>query len=218
MSTTVITTNKPIDKTTLEIVKNGFEEQKGVHVVSIYDWEDNIYGVYINKPQDSLSFVRAPLYNMQTDIDGHNIFMMELGFILQLIYNNGSLQMFNLLNHPSSIDCSSNCFIDLLNICANNPPLNLASFHLTEWIDKMNEGELKMDINDLVYMAEQFNMVDDTAVRFDEADNEAYYRNQLNEIKQVLKQENYKKITEAVMNEIDKLFIKMQLDLYMTDE
>jgi hypothetical protein len=32
------------------------------------------------------------------------------------------------------------------------------------------------------------------------------------------KQENYKKITEAVMNEIDKLFIKMQLDLYITDD
>ena len=213
-----ITTNKPINNTTLEIVKNGFEEQKGVYIVSIYKQEDDIYGIYINDPYDSLSFISAPLYNMKTDIDGHNIFMMELGFMLQLIYNNGSLQMFNLLNTPSAIDCSNNCFLDLLNVCSNNPPLNLASFHLIEWIDKMNDGDSVMDIQDLVYMGEQFNIVADTKIRFDEAENEAYYRNQLNEMRQVLKQENYKKVTEAIINEIDRLFIKMQLDLYMTDD
>ena len=51
-----ITTNKPLNLTTLQIVKEGFEEQKNVHVVSIYEWDNDIYGIYINNPIDSLSF------------------------------------------------------------------------------------------------------------------------------------------------------------------
>ena len=42
MDTMEITTNKPLNLTTLQIVKEGFEEQKNVHVVSIYEWDNDI--------------------------------------------------------------------------------------------------------------------------------------------------------------------------------
>ena len=110
--------SKEIDKQMLEIVKEGFEEQKHIDVVSIYAWNDDIYGVYINRPTDSLSFIKAPLYNMHTDIEGHNIFMMELGELLYYIYDKASIQMYNWLINPSALPCQfSSCFDDLLSIC-----------------------------------------------------------------------------------------------------
>jgi len=213
-----ITTNKKVDKTTLNIVKESFEEQKNIYVLSIYEHDNDIYGVYINNPYDSLSFIKAPLYNMSTDIDGHNIFMMELGTILHFIYQNGSLQMFNWLVHPSSINCSSDLFYDLIDICFHNPPLNLSSFHLINWIDKLNSGNLNMSTIDLIDMVEEFQKVEPLDVDVSGLNSEALMKNRLNEVKQQLKQKKYKKITEATINKIDKLFIQMQLDLYMTDD
>lgn len=212
-----ITTNKKIDKTTLTIVKESFEEQKNICVLSIFEEDNNIYGIYINNPYDSLSFINAPLYNMSTDIDGHNIFMMELGTILHLIYRNGSLQMFNWLMHLSSIDCSNDLFLDLVNICFANPPLLLSSFHLINWIDELNSGNLNMSTIDLIEMVEEFNKVDQLDVDVSDVKGEVLMKNKLNEVRQELKGKNYKKITEATINKIDKLFIQMQLDLYMTD-
>ena len=42
-------------------------------------------------------------------------------------------------------------------------------------------------------------------------------KNNLNLVKQELKSKNFKKITEATISKMDKLFIKLQIDLYMTD-
>ena len=98
-----ITTNKPLNKNTLNIIKNGFEEQKKVTVLSLYEDNNDVYGIYINPLSQLLSFVEQPLYSMSTDIDGHNIFMMELGSLLHLIYHNASMQMYQWLCHPSDL-------------------------------------------------------------------------------------------------------------------
>lgn len=213
-----ITPNKPIDKTTLRIVKESFEEQKNIKILSLYDDNENIYGVYIIHPYESLSFIQAPLLNMTTDIDGHGILMFELGALLHFIYQNGSMQMFNVLTRPSAIDCSNDCFHDLLDICIDNPPLLLSSFHLIEWIDKMNNGDLHMSIDDLMVMVENFIQVEPLDIDVSDKSCECIMKNNLNLVKQELKNRTYKKITEATINRIDKLFIKLQLDLYMTDD
>lgn len=213
-----ITPNKPVDETTLRVVKDGFETTKNVKVLSIYEWDNNIYGTYVISPYDSLSFLQAPLYNMVTDIDGHDILMIELGTLLHLIYKNGSTQMFNILVQPSAIDCSNDCFRDLLDMCRNNPPLQLASFHLINWIDRLNDGDLNMSTSDLIDMAQNFIEIEPLDIDISNKCCEPVMRNNLNLVRQELKERHYKKITEATMNKIDKLFIQMQLDLYMTDE
>ena len=218
MNTTEITTNRPIDNTTLRIVKKSFEEQKNIQVLSIYQHNNDIYGVYINNPYDSLSFLNIALTDMSTDIDGHNIFMMELGSILHFIYKNGSTQMFNWLTHPSAIDCSIDLFYDLLSICSSNPPLNLSSFHLINWIDRLNNGDLNMSANDLMVMVENFMMIEPLDIDISDKSNEAVMKNTLNMVRQELKGKTYKKVSEATINRIDQLFIQMQLDLYMTDD
>ncbi len=218
MNTMAITTNKKVDETTLRIVKESFEEQKNVYVLSIYEKDNDIYGIYINNLYDSLSFIQAPLTNMHTDIDGHNIFMMELGLLLTLIYQNGSVQMFNILAHPPSIDCSNDLFLDLLSLCVNNPPLNLSSFHLIKWIDKLNSGDLNMSTIDLIDMVEEFDKVDPLDVDVSDKSNESLMKNNLNLVRQELMEKKYDKITEATINKIDKMFIQLQLDLYTTDD
>ena len=220
MDTMEITTNKPLNLTTLQIVKEGFEEQKNVHVVSIYEWDNNIYGIYINNPIDSLSFSNTPLTNMHTDIDGHNIFMMELGLLLILIYQNGSMQMFNLLHGGSNIKINdtSDDFAELMQISYDNPPLQLSSFHLINWIDELNNGNLNMSTIDLIEMVENFMLIEPLDVDVSDKSSEALMKNNLNLVKQELKSKNFKKITETTINAIDKLFIKLQLDLYITDD
>ena len=154
---------------------------------------------------------------MRTDIDGHDIFMFELGTLLQFIYNNGSIQMFNILNRPSAIDCSNDLFLDLLNICANNPPLNLSSFHLIKWIEKLNDGNLKMSINDLISMVENFMIIEPLDIDISDKSDETIMKNNLNLVRQELMGRKYKKVTEATINKIDKIFIQLQIDLYITD-
>lgn len=215
-----ITTNKAIDKATLQIVKESFEEQKNIHVLLIYEWKNNIYGVYVSNLYDALSFIQAPLTNMSTDIDGHNIFMIELGLLLLLIYQNGSMQMFNMLHSGSDmvlVDDSED-FKNLLQISYDNPPLQLSSFQLINWIDRLNSGDLNMSTIDLIDMVDNFMQVEPLDVDISDKSSESLMKNNLNLVKQELKNKKFKKITEAVVNRIDKLFVKIQLDLYMTDD
>ena len=184
--------SKEIDKQMLEIVKEGFEEQKHIDVVSIYAWNDDIYGVYINRPTDSLSFIKAPLYNMHTDIEGHNIFMMELGELLYYIYDKASIQMYNWLINPSALPCQfSSCFDDLLSICIANPPLQLSSFQLIKWIDRLNDGDINYSANDLIDMVEQFMTIEPLDIDVSDKSNEVVMKNNLNKVKQLLMEKKF---------------------------
>ena len=204
--------SKKIDKQMLEIVKEGFEEQKHIDVVSIYAWNDDIYGVYINRPTDSLSFIKAPLYNMHTDIEGHNIFMMELGELLYYIYDKASIQMYNWLINPSALPCQfSSCFDDLLSICIANPPLQLSSFQLIKWIDKLNDGDINYSANDLIDMVEQFMIIEPLDLDVSDKSNEVVIKNNLNKVKQLLMEKKYDKIDELTIHQIDKLYVKLQM-------
>lgn len=209
--------SKEIDKQMLEIVKEGFEEQKHIDVVSIYAWNDDIYGVYINRPTDSLSFIKAPLYNMHTDIEGHNIFMMELGELLYYIYDKASIQMYNWLINPSALPCQfSSCFDDLLSICIANPPLQLSSFQLIKWIDRLNDGDINYSANDLIDMVEQFMTIEPLDIDVSDKSNEVVMKNNLNKVKQLLMEKKYDKIDELTIYEIDKLYVKLQMQsIYM---
>lgn len=218
MSTMEITTNKKVDKTILRIVKESFEKQKNIRILSLYVKDNDIYGIYVNGPNESLSFTQVAPTDMRTDIDGHNIFMFELGLLLTLIYKNGSAQMFNILTYPSAIDCESNLFLKLMSICINNPPLNLSSFHLIKWIDELNSGNLNMSTNDLIDMVEEFNQIEQLDVDVSDTSSESIMKNNLNLVKQELMSKKYDKITEATIARIDKIFVQLQLNLYTTDD
>lgn len=210
--------NKPVTTTMLKIVKDGFEEEKNVKVLSIFEEDDTIYGVYITPITEALSFLKDPLYNMSTDIDGHDIYMTELGTLLIASYKHGSMKMYNLLTHDSDIKIENELFHELISNCINNPPLNLSSFRIIRYIDMMNEGTLQISTSDLIKMAEDFMIIDPLDIDVSDKSSEVLMKNNLNMIKQELRQKNYSKISEKVLNEIDNLFIYLQLDLYITDD
>lgn len=219
MSTMEITPNKKVDNSTLSIVKESFEEQKNIKVLSLYiNDDDNIYGIYVSPLPQLLSFIEQPLYSMTTDIDGHNIFMMELGSLLHLAYHSGSIQMYQWLMHESDISINNHHFNQLLEYCEVNPPYDLAKFHLIKWIEKLNDGDLNMSISDLVDMVKIFMVDEPLDIDFSDNDSEIVLKNKLNEVSQQLRSKKYRKISEYIMRLIDNEFVCLQIDLYMTDE
>lgn len=201
-----------IDNRVFTIVKEGFEEQKNVQVLSIFEKDGDIYGIYINNPIDSLSFIKAPLYNMKTDIEGHNIFMMELGELLYLVYDKASMQMYNWLITPSKIKNDDNKnFKKLIEICVSNPPLQLASFQLIKWIDRLNDGDINYSSNDLIDMVEYFMTIEPLDIDVSDKSNETIIKNNLNQVKQLLIEKKYDKIDELTIHQIDTLYVGLQL-------
>ena len=159
--------------------------------------------------------------NMSTDIDGHNIFMMELGLLLRLIYSNGSVQMFNILHEVGDVSLPNilnDNFTKLFDLSCNNPPLQLSSFQLIKWIDDFNDGNLNISLDDLMDMVEHFMVIEPLDIDISDRSSEVVMKNTLNMVKQELKSRRFKKVTEATISKIDKLFVELQLDLYMTDE
>ena len=154
---------------------------------------------------------------MSTDIDGHNIFMMELGSLLHLIYHNGSIQMYQWLMHKSDINISYSHFDQLLEYCDDNPPYELVKFHFIKWIDELNDGNLNMSTFDLVDMVKIFIEDEPLDIDFDDNDSEIILKNKLNKVSQELKSKKYNKISERIMRLIDKEFIHLQIDLYISD-
>lgn len=210
--------NRKVDLNTLNIVRESFEEQKDIKVLSLYTKDNDIYGVYISSLPQLLSFIEQPLYSMSTDIDGHNIFMMELGSLLYLIYHNGAIQMYQWLIHKSDIDINYSHFDQLLEYCEPNPPYDLAKFHLIKWIDELNDGNLNMSTFDLVDMVKIFMEDEPLDVDFDDNDNEIILKNKLNEVSQELKSKKYDKISERTMRLIDREFVNLQISLYISDD
>lgn len=219
MNTMAITPkNRKVDLNTLNIVRESFEEQKGIKVLSIYSKDNDIYGVYIAPLNQLLSFIEQPLYSMSTDIDGHNIFMMELGSLLHLIYHNGSIQMYQWLMHKSDINISYSHFDQLLEYCDDNPPYELVKFNLTRWIDELNDGNLNMSTFDLVDMVKIFMENEPLDIDFDDNDSEIVLKNKLNKVSQELKSKKYDKISERTIRLIDREFVSLQISLYISDD
>lgn len=210
--------NKPITTQTLNIVKDGFEEEKNVKVLSIYEEDDAIYGVYITPITEALSFLKNPLYNMSTDIDGHDIYMLELGTLLIASYKHGSMKMYNILTHESDLNIENELFDNLVNNCIDNPPLVSSIFHIINHIKKMNEGTLHIPISDLVELVQDFMVVAPLDIDVSDKSSETVMKNNLNMVKQILMQKTYPKVSEKKLNDIDNLFIYLQLDLYITDD
>lgn len=212
--------NKPITKELLQIVKDGFEEQKGIKVLSLYAEDDKIWGIYILPPQQSLSFNTEPLLDMMTDIDGHMIIMEELGQVLLYAYNMGSIDYFMRLLHVSDIDCASKSFDNLLNICISNPPLQRIDATLIEWLERTDEVHT-VRTQTFTTLFNQYNQLDsidvDTTISTDTHD-DVYILSQFNEAIRQLERKNHKKITELIIHEINKVYINMQIDLYITDD
>lgn len=212
--------SRPITKEILTIVKESFEEQKGIKVLSVYADGCKIHGVYILPLEQSLSFQEEPLLDMVTDIDGRMIIMEELGQLLLYAYKLGSIEHFMKLTHVSDIDISSKLFSDLVSKCLSNPPLQLIDARLIEWCERTDEVH-PVRTQSFINSCKSYKKLDelDVDLVINTHDNdEAYILQQFRIVAEQLKHKKHKKISELTMYEINKLYIELQVDLYMTDK
>lgn len=215
-----ITTNRQITPDILTIIKESFEEQKGIKVLSIFTRDNDVVGIYIIPPQQSLSFVEVPLLDMTTDFDGHRIIMFELGQLLQFSYRYGEINHFCTLVTPSDIKIVSNLFSTLVDKCLNNPPIHRINLSLIEWFERTDEVH-RIRTESFNKVCKKYNIlfggidVDNTISTKD--NDEAYILKQFRDAARQLKEMKTKKISEATIYELDKIFVQLQIDLYSTD-
>lgn len=211
--------NRKITEDLLKIVKNGFEEQKNIKILSLYHEDDIIYGIYILPLSQSLSFNQEPLLNMTTDIDGFQIIMHELGQILLYAYNIGILQYFDMLTHNSEIDIKYSQFDELLNLCIHNPPLHRIDASIIEWLtmtDYISSTRIRT-FNKICYLYNNIDSLNaDMNINSSDYD-DTYVLQQFNDVAKQLQHKNHKKIEELIIHKINDIYIRMQIDLYMTD-
>lgn len=215
-----ITTNRPITEDILTIIKDSFEEQKGIKVLSLFVKDNDAVGIYILPPQQSLSFVEVPLLDMTTDFDGHQIFMFELGQLLQFAYRYGEINHFSTLVTPSDIKIVNDLFNTLIDKCLNNPPIHRINLSLIEWFERTDEVH-RIRTESFNKICTNYNAlfggidVDNTINTKD--NDEAYILKQFRDAAQQLKEMKTKKVSEAIIYELDKIFVQLQIDLYSTD-
>ena len=126
--------------------------------------------------------------------------------------------MFDNLLHDSDIKIENKLFIDLVNICRNNPPLSLFKKVFMDWIEATNEYS-ENTVKIFLEHCEAYSHFD--TLYYDKdllSSNSAGINNCFNDVYQQLSDKKYQKVTELAISQIDKLLIKLQLDLYTTDD
>ena len=203
----------------LSIVKESFEEQKNIKIISIFMEEDKIHGIYLLPLQQSLSFQEEPLLDMTTDIDGHIIIMEELGQVLLYAYNMGMIDAYLKLIRTSNINITNPLFDELVDICIKNPPLQRIDARLIEWFEYTDEVSIART-HTFNRFCQQYNQLDnidvDNTISVNKHDDN-YILKQFKEATQQLQHKKHKKVSELIIHKINKLYIDMQVDLYMTD-
>lgn len=205
----------------LSIIKEGFEEVEGIKILSLKMYEDDILGIYIIPPQQTLSFVQMPRFDIKTDFYKKNIYIRELGQVLYDAYRAGSIIDYDLLTTPSEIKITSNLFSTLVNKCLNNPPQNQINAKLIEWIELTDEVS-QQRTETFCKLFDMYKKIDnkiniDTTIST-QTNNESQILNEFSKAISELKALKVKKNSELIINQIDEMYITLQLDLYAYDD
>lgn len=205
----------------LQIVKDSFEEQKGIKVLSLrfQKRENIIYGIYILPLEQSLSFTEEPLLDMQTDIDGHQVIMQELGQMLLYSYHFGSIRDYTVLTSGFlGLDINNNRYDELMTLCRKNVPLQRMTAHFLNWIE-LTDNISTARIQTFVKLCQEYCLYDGK-LEYEwllEGFDDAYIQQQFKNVADQLRHKKHEKISELIMHQINQLYIQLQVDLYMTD-
>lgn len=212
----IITNKHTINDTILNVIKDTLEESKNIKVVNIFVEDDDVYGIYLNSLEHSLSFLQIPELTISTDIDGHYITFIELGFLLYNIYNHGTLSLYNWLLHLPDISCNNDVlYNDLVDCVKENPPLYLAKSMIINHFDDVINSNDKKEILEFVQQLYDLDALDSFDVKLDnhieDMNDMIRIKNELGHLKQELQSKKYDKISEKKINDINQLYVSLQL-------
>lgn len=204
----------------LQIVKDSFEEQKGIKVLSLHfqKRENTIYGIYILPLEQSLSFIEEPLLDMQTDIDGHQVIMQELGQMLLYSYHLGNVRDYTVLvSGFLGLDINNDKYDELMTLCRKNVPLQRITANFLDWIE-LTDTISTVRIQTFLKLCQEYCRYDELEYEWlIEGFDDAYIQQQFKNVADQLRHKKHKKISELVMYQINQLYIQLQIDLYITD-
>ena len=204
----------------LQIVKDSFEEQKGIKILSLrfQKRENIIYGIYILPLEQSLSFTEEPLLDMQTDIDGYQIVMQELGQMLLYSYYLGSVRDYTVLvSGFLGLDIDNNKYDELMELCRKNVPLQRITANFLNWIE-LTDTISTARTQTFLKLCQEYRLYDKLEYEWLLEDfDDAYIQQQFKNVADQLRHKKHEKISELTMYQINQLYIQLQVDLYMTD-
>lgn len=212
----IITSKHTINDTILNVIKDTLEESKNIKVVNIFVEDDDVYGIYLNSLEHSLSFLQIPELTINTEIDGHYITFIELGFLLYNIYNHGTLSLYNWLLHTSDISCDNNTlYNDLIDCVRENPPLYLAKSIIINHFDNVINSNDKKEILEFVQQLYDLDALDSFDIEInnniENMNDIIRIKNELGYFKQELQSKKYDKVSEKKINDINQLYVSLQL-------
>lgn len=219
----------------LETIRDTFEETKHINIQYLLVQQEGdgevVYGLFTNHVADSISFLYSPENTIETEIDNIKIFMLELGTVLRYIYYHGALNFLHFFHHDSTLMIPSDNFLKLSEYVMKNIPLNIGKAYLMSKINDIldkkiipNDEEMKNQVI-LVFdylLAYSFydkqfclpTFDDDYMNMFDDWNdkNIVLATNYLQDVIHNLEDVEHKKISENAINEIDRLYIRIQID------
>ena len=213
--------NRPIDEHTLQVICDTIEDTKSVKIVSAYEDKGNVFGVYINDVYDSLSFQGYGTKNdIVTDIDGHNLFFFELGFMIRAIYKYGSMHIYDILMHDSDIAFAyDNEYQEIIDTIRENPPISQVVTTIISDISTLNQDTDYSNLNRFIDYINVSNLIYDFGF-FDEVIDERDFvkaMNGLSKLKQDLLAENFQNVSEKKMNDLNRLFVELSIKIFILD-
>lgn len=205
----------------LSIIKEGFEEVEGIKILSLCIHENEINGLYIIPPQQVLSFIQMPRFDITVTLGDKNIWIKELGQVLYGAYRSGNITDYDLLTTPSDIKIVSNLFDTLVSKCLNNPPQNQINANLLSWL-KLTPQVSNLRTQTFCEFFKMYKKIDDTInINTDistKSNTESQILNEFSNAISELESLNAKKNSELILNQIDEMYITLQLDLYACDD
>lgn len=199
-------------------IKKTLEETKDITILSLNEENDILFGVYINNVEGQLSFLSRPKTHFETVIGNVNIQFFELGAVLYNIYFYGALKFIDILCPNDNLIKPNQYYMELCDFVLENIPFNVAKLKYIEAIDKdfkyENDKE-KVQMLLEVMLGFQSTLLgeneDFTYIKIENENDFINVCNQLNYFKQKLQEKTFSKISEKNMNQLDDMYINLQI-------
>lgn len=220
----------------LKVIKDTLETTKNIIVLSMSDEGITQYGhevivIYVNNIENSLSFLEQNEPSLHIPIEGYNIHLIELGFLIKSIYHNPKSFLFIdylKMQNDYIIKDEDNLYVEIIELINDNLPLLLVKSFILEEIDNISNINDTIQYMNTVSFSLLLNLcqylIDNDIVDYDinfltkyvghRQDETTFYEisSDLNSFKQELdSQLECNKISENFIRKLDELYIDMQI-------
>lgn len=201
-------------------IKKTLEETKDITILSLNEENNVLFGVYINNTKGQLSFLSRPKTHFETVVGGVNLQFFELGAVLYNIYFYGALKFIDILCSDDNLMKPTKHYMELCNFVLENIPFNVAKLKYIEAVSQDFKYETDKEkvqmLTDVMLGFRLSLMMDDkfeefTYIKIENENDFIKACNQLDIFKQELQKETFSKISEKNMNQLDDMYINLQI-------